>query len=235
MESLLSITQGLIERTYGTVTGVDDISRFVIGDRGYRRLATRHSIVRGVEEPGQGGVAEPGSDPLPQVLIRSLDRGAALAVYFPDEMIARLERHPPTQTLHAGNVDDFAAFVEEIDHFLVIAHGLSQDREITLLELEIRANISKELVLKHFIGRLSGQVRLDPAQRQWVRFHLFEKHCYIEDDDRVRSRYEEARRHAVRILDRLAELPAPARVRALRRWNALPAPLKMRQGLDGLV
>ena len=235
MASLLSVTQGLIERTYATATGIDNIASFVIGDRGYRQLVARHTVVRSVEAPDVDVPPDPGEEPAPQVLIRPLESGAALAVYFPDDMISRLERQPPTQTLHAGNVDDFAAFVEEIDHFVLVAHGLAENREITLLEMEIRANISKDLVVKHFLGRLSGRARLDPDQRRWVRFHLFDKHRYDDDDDEVRGRYEEARRRAIHILERLSELPRRLRVSVLRRWNALPAPLKLRQGLAGLV
>ena len=108
MESLLSITQGLIERTYATATGIDDIAPFVIGDRGYQQLVARHTVVRSIENPDVDVPLDQGDEPAPQVLIRPLDDGAALAVYFPDEMISRLECQPPTQTLHAGNVDDFA-------------------------------------------------------------------------------------------------------------------------------
>ncbi|MFQ5718691.1 MAG: hypothetical protein ACE5IK_04000 [Acidobacteriota bacterium] len=235
MESLLAVTQGLIERTYGTLTGVDDIAPFVVGDQGYRRLADRHEIVRAVEHlsraPGPVARELPG----PSVLIRSIEDGTAVAVYFPDALISRLESDPPTRGVGPANVDDFAAFIEEIDHFIMIVHGLAHHREMSLLELEIRANITKTLVVNHFVGRLSGRRSLDAEQRRWIRYHLLDKHQFDEPDEAVRRRYEDARRHAVRVLDGLMGLDPAALIDVLRRWNALPAPLKLRHGLDGLL
>jgi hypothetical protein len=227
--SLLAATQGLIERTYRTASGVEDAGRFVVGDHGYRRLARRHDIVRVVDAPGEA----PGPDALspagPRVLVRRVGRGTALTIYFPDALIRHLESLPPTQVLDHRNVDEFAGFVEEVDHFVVLAHGFNHQRTMNLLELEIRANVSKALVLSHFLGRLAGLPRLRPAQRVWLRYHLFEKPCYCREEEGVRDRYEEARRFALRLLDRLEGMTAPGRIRELRRWNALPAPVKLRE------
>jgi hypothetical protein len=227
--SLLAATQGLIERTYRTASGVEDAGRFVVGDHGYRRLARRHEIVRVLDVPWKAPLGDPSSPVGPRVLVRRLDRGTALTIYFPDALIRHLESLPPTRVLDDRNVDEFAVFVEEVDHFVVLSHGFSHQRAMNLLELEIRANVSKALVLSHFLGRLAGRPRLHPGQRVWVRYHLFEKPCYCREEDGVRERYEEARRLAVRLLDRLEGMTAAHRIRELRRWNALPAPLKLRE------
>jgi hypothetical protein len=228
--SLLVATQGLLERTYDAGAGVEDLGRFIIGDQGYRRLSRRHAVSEVVGEPWHVQVGASGGQDRPRVLVRRRRQGgAALCIYFPDDLIARLESRPPAAVLDEQNVDDFADFVEEIDHFLVLYNGLKDGHELHLLALETRANVSKALVISHFLGRLAGNGRLDATQRRWVRYHLFNKKRYTDPDPRLRRRYRDARRFAVRLLDRLESLPARARVRELRRWNSLTSQTKVRE------
>lgn len=233
--SLLAATQGLLERTYAARTGVRDLGRFIIGDEGYRRLSRRHTIEEVVTDRWAVEVGAAGEMTRPRVLVRRRrDGGAALSIYFPDDLIARLEARPPAAVLDEGNVDDFADFVEEIDHFLVLYGGLTGGREMQLLALETRANVSKALVISHFLGRLGGRRRLKESERRWVRYHLFDKKRFTDADSRVRRRYRDARRFAVRLLDRLERLPPRSRIRELRRWNAQTAPAMVRElaGVD---
>jgi hypothetical protein len=227
--TLLAATQGLLERTYATPSGVDDLGRFVIGDMGYRRLLRDHDPIQVVNSGIRVNVPNHGMGDSPRVLVRPQRRGMVLSIYFPDALIARLETRPPLAVLDDGNVDDFADFVEEIDHFLVLYDGLCRGRETHLLALETRANVSKALVVSHFLGRLSGRRRLSPDQRQWVHYHLFGKKRFNDPDPVVRGRYREARRFALRLIERLEGLSAHRRIRELRRWNNLPAQAKMRE------
>ncbi|MFQ5767152.1 MAG: hypothetical protein ACE5ID_04125 [Acidobacteriota bacterium] len=228
--SLLAATHGLIERTYGARSGVSDLAPFIIGDGGYRRFFLGDSVVGRLG--GETAEEAPRVPAGPRVLVRDLPGGpTALAIYFPDALIKHLEEAPPTLGLDGDNVDDFASFVEEIDHFIVLAHGIRTGKSLNLLALETRANISKALVLFHFIGRLSGRTRLLREERLWTRHHLFEKVVFIEGDPLVRRRYEEARRLAVRLLDRLEQLPLSRRLKELRRWNQL-SPQQMLLDLD---
>jgi hypothetical protein len=226
--SLLAATQGLIARTYHSRPALHDAAPFVLGDEGYRRLARRHRIVHALDAPEQA----PGEDPVaagPRVLVRKLRGGTALAIYLPDALVARLEARPPSLILDDGNVDDFAAFVEEVDHFVALSQRLGSGRALHLLELELRANVSKVLVLSHFLGRLAGRPVLRAGERLWLRYHLFEKPRFCDANTAVRQRYEDARRFAVRFLNRLEDLPAQHRVAELRRWDALPGPEKVRE------
>jgi len=227
--TLLTTTQGLLERTYATASGIDDLGRFIIGDLGYRRFLRRHEPLQVVTAGVFVPVPAWGMGDTPRVLVRPQAHGTALSIYFPDALIARLETRPPLAVLDDGNVDDFAAFIEEIDHFLMLVDGLSRGRDLHLLALETRANVSKALVVSHFLGRLAGRRRLLPDQRRWVRYHLFGKKRFSDSDPLVRRRYADARRFALRLLARLEGLPAHRRIRELRRWNSLPAPLQVRE------
>ncbi len=221
--SLLEIVRGLLERTYRLRTGGLDLARFVIGDEGYREIyGTRREVRRVATATGEGA----------RTLVRESADGVLARLYYPDALIDRLERHPPQRGLGEENVDGFAVLVEELDHLLCIADGAVQGRSLTLFELELHANVSKYLVLARFLAGEAGRLRT--PERSWLRFHLFEKIRYRDGDPVVRERYREAARWAVRMLDAMASLPAPARVETLRTFHDLGAAGKLRL-IDGLA
>jgi hypothetical protein len=200
--------QGLLERTYGMRTGLD-AARFVIGDLGYR---TFYVEVR-------SGGPEKGA----RTLVRETDEGVRAAIYYPDGMIAALEAHPPDRGLGEANVDAFAALVEELDHLLCIAEAAARGRPVSLLELELHADVSKALVLARFLGQ--GRP-LDGARRTWLRYHLFHKGEWVGETPAERERYHEAARLALRFLDMLDGRPLAARLAALRAFHAASGPGK---------
>jgi hypothetical protein len=197
--------QGLLERTYGMTTGVDAAS-FVIGDLGYRRFFV---------EVRSGG-PERGA----RTLVRETDEGVRAAIYFPDGMIERLEAHPPQRGVGEWNVDAFAALIEEVDHLLCIAEAAHRGRPVSLLELELHADVSKALVLARFLAGSSGRP-LDAGRRTWLRFHLFHKGEWAGEDPAERARYHEAARLALRFLDGLERCPPHARLQVLRDFHAV--------------
>jgi hypothetical protein len=202
--SLLQGVQGLLERTYGMRTGLD-AAHFVIGDRGYRRYSVE--IRSGAPEQGA------------RTLVRETAEGLRAAIYFPDRMIARLEAHPPQHGLGESNVDAFAALVEELDHLLCIAEAARHLRPVSLLELELHADVSKALVLARFLAG-SEPRPLDAGRRTWLRYHLFHKGEWAGETETERARYREAARLALRFLDVLEPLGAAARVKVLRDFHA---------------
>jgi hypothetical protein len=195
-------------------TGLD-AARFVIGDRGYRRF-----FLDAAREVRSGG-REAGA----RTLVRETEQGLRAAIYFPDGMIARLEAHPPQRGLGETNVDAFAALVEELDHLLCIAEAACSGRPVSLLELELHADVSKALVLARFLTGRSPRP-LDAARRTWLRYHLFHKGEWGGEDEGERTRYREAARWALRFLDALEGRPPAARLDALRRFHAATGPGK---------
>ena len=221
--SLLERLQGLLERTYGMTTGPLDVARFVIGDAGYRE------IYGGDAPPGSLGSA---SGQGARTMIRETRDGLRACIYYPDELIRRLEDHPPHRAVSEHNVDAFATLVEELDHLLCIADRAATDRSLSLFELELHANVSKYLVLARFIA--GRRPALTGEKRTWLRFHLFEKLRFCDEDALVRARYRDAARWAVRFLDALRDIePAPG-VEALRRFHAETASGKL-QLIDRLA
>jgi hypothetical protein len=214
--SLLETVRGLLERTYRMETDLGDLGTFVIGDEGYRRFyAGKQLHYRAASTPGLGA----------QLLVRELGSELLVCIYFPDDLIRRLESHPPQRGLDESNIDAFSIFVEEIDHFLLLAERAALGRSLTLFEMELHANVSKYLVLSRFLA--GAQQVLDPLRRIWLRHHLFEKGRFDEDDAGLRRRYSDARRWGVKFLDALLTRGAPERIDSLRRFHDADAREKL--------
>ena len=214
---LLEHVRRLLERTYGMDAGIDDLSRFVIGDRGLLELYQGRDD--GAEVVGAAAAAGP------RTLVRDTGIDVRVCVYYPDAMIDRLERNPPQRGLDDGNVDDFADLVEELDHLLLLGARVRTRRAVTLFELELHANVSKHLVLSRFLSGTRG--RLHDRHRIWLRHHLFLKHRFCDERLSVRRRYEDAARWAVRFLDRIARVRRERRLGVLREFHRASAPAKV--------
>jgi hypothetical protein len=202
---LLPILQALIERSYGLPRLVGDAGHFLIGDTGYRVL------YGGERMPDEGG-GWPA-----RLLVRSGDRGLRAALYYPDALVRHLERHDPRLGIGDENIDAFAALVEELDHLLMLASRVAVGRGVRLLELEHHANVTKYLLVMHFLGRLTGRRRVSEFHRMWARHHLFEKYAGGPGEDAVR--YIEAARLAGRYVRILDGLPVTTRRAELLRFH----------------
>ena len=204
--SLLEQLRGLIERTYGFESGIDDLGRFVVGNAGYRRFyAGREAYTRVDSAMKQA-----------RTLVREVPGALRACIYYPDELIDALERQPPQRGLFDCNVDAFSTLVEELDHLLLLVWRKRQGRPVSLFELELQANVTKHLVLAYFLA--AGRPRLEPHQRAWLRHHLFEKGTFVDEDPEIAERYRQAARSAVKFLDRLPAKPRK-RLVALRRFH----------------
>ena len=212
--SLLDALCALLRRTYALSAPMLPIGCYVIGDRGLRALY-----------PNGETCARSSSGDGARLLVRESSSGLRACIYYPDAMIQRLEEKPPQHGIDEDNVEAFAVLVEELDHFLVAAERAHAGRSVSLLELEIQANVSKDLVLSRF---LSGRGRrLSPARRAWLRHHLFHGRSYSDVDPEVRVRYERASRLALRFLGTLVGLPARERLERLRRFHRAPLAEKL--------
>ncbi len=204
--SLLEQLRGLIERTYGFESGLDDLGRFVVGNAGYRRFyGGREALTRIDSETTHA-----------RTLVREAPGALRACIYYPDELIEVLERHPPQRGLAEENVDAFSTLVEELDHLLLIVWRKRQGRPVSLFELELQANVTKHLVLAHFLA--AGRKRLAPQERIWLRLHLFEKGVYVDDDPDVAERYRQAARSAIQFIDGLPRA-VRRRLTLLRRFH----------------
>lgn len=78
-----------------------------------------------------------------QVLVEECDGEAAIGVFVDAGVLRRLERSNPMGSLHGGNLADMLTALEGVSHFMYLAWNASHDRGVSLLELELQAEVDK--------------------------------------------------------------------------------------------
>jgi hypothetical protein len=156
---LLSRLQSLIAGIYD-VSVAHDVYDFLVTDRTRLPPAAR------------GGTAEE-----ELIVAQPADGGdeVALSLYLDPALLNRLAREDPLVRLHAGNVADWWTALEGVSHFLYLAWNAGHDRPVSVLELEMQAEVDKyvasywllrQQLPEHFPAELRrllfARTRIDP-------------------------------------------------------------------------
>ncbi len=154
----------------------------------------------------------PGTDE--QLLIAMTEDGMELGLYLDASVLERLGRRCPLVALDDSNLGDYCTAVEGVSHFHYVTWSTGCDRRVSLLELELQAEVDKyasalSLLLAQREGRFPGEL----FQRLFEGCRLLPHLTAAE-----RERYSEAHRCAARFCQRLE-------ARYLRRRQARPAAL----------
>jgi hypothetical protein len=67
----------------------------------------------------------------------------AMSLYLDPELLQRLDRADPMERLHDGNVQDYWTALEGVSHFVYLAWNAGHDKPVSLLELEMQAEVDK--------------------------------------------------------------------------------------------
>ncbi|MGH8133387.1 MAG: hypothetical protein ACRETG_04465 [Steroidobacteraceae bacterium] len=122
-----------------------------------------------------------------------------LSLYLDPALLARLACADPLVRLHAGNVADYWTALEGVSHFLYLAWNAGHDKPVSLLELEMQAEVDK-YIASYWIMRRQYP-RHFPAELRRV---LFERTRIDPRLAQGRQRlYGEASRYAERFCRRL--------------------------------
>lgn len=78
-----------------------------------------------------------------RLLVRHDGDEVSLALYLDDALLERLRERNPLDALDDDDLEDFWTAVEGISHFNYVVHNASARREVTLLELELQAEVDK--------------------------------------------------------------------------------------------
>jgi hypothetical protein len=150
-----------------------------------------------------------------QVLVMDEGDEAAVGLFLDPGLLARLAAANPIEALHSGNVADYWTALEGVSHFICLAFNAAHDRSVSLLELELQAEIDK-YVSSWWLLREQDPERY-PAELHRL---LFER---TRIDERLAGGradlYREANQNAARFCRRLERLLLAETVR--RRSEAL--------------
>jgi hypothetical protein len=205
-----------LQSLLATLYGIDidaDVRDFLITDAGALRPLGDPATARDVEE---------------KLLIEEADGELGLALYLDRMLLERLDALDPRQCLCSCNLGDFCTVVEGVSHFNYVAWNAALDKPVTLLELEMQAEIDKYVSARVLLGR---QVGGDIGHQLHAR--LFDSPGFdtsMEAGDL--GRYQDACRLASGYCHSLesrfpAGLPGPDMLRELRAFFRWPQPAKV--------
>jgi len=182
---ILGRMQSMLARLYDAPVA-HDVEDYLVTDR-----ATLHALI--------GPQADAASDE--QVIV--VDEGSEVRVglFLDQQVIDRLDRHDPTTRLDDGNLADYCTALEGVSHFHYLAWSVARDREVSLLELELQADVDKYASALTLMTQQRGGSFPGALHEQ-----LFHRVSYLPQlGEESRRRYEEANRHAARFCRSLEE------------------------------
>ena len=180
---MLSQLQAHLKDMYRVDPGYD-VNDFLITDPLIARILGAESLIPDTEE---------------SVLLQEDEDGLALSVFLDDAVLSRLKDANPFQKLHANQLNDLWTVLEGISHFNYIAWRARKNHRVSLLELEMQAEVDKFvstflLALDQEDGEIA--VRLHGWLFDNVRFNPA-----LNEDQR--ERYNTANNYAARFCDGL--------------------------------
>jgi hypothetical protein len=110
------------------------------------------------------------SHPTDEQLLVACGAGGEVGVslYLDGDVLERLRRADPLESLNQGNVADYWTALEGVSHFVYLAWNCGHDKPVTLHELELQAEIDK-YVASYFLLKRQFPDRF-PAELMRVLF-----------------------------------------------------------------
>ena len=139
-----------------------------------------------------------------KLLIAETDGEAEVSLYLERRVLERLARSDPLAKLDADNLEDFWTAFEGVSHFTYYAWNAQLEKSVTLLEMELQAEVDK------YVATTLLLLRQGQRQPRGLHHWLFEMPRLDErlDGDEL-DRYRRANRYAGKYCRKLA--PAIAR------------------------
>ncbi len=153
-----------------------------------------------------------------------------LALYLDPEVMSRLREDDPTLRLHHGNIADFCTALEGVSHFLYLTWNAEYERGVSLLELEMQAEVDKYVSMALLFGS-QGDGKVPSQLYTW----LFDNPVFDDslDEDSLK-RYRDANYYASRYCSKIEshyfrERRAGNLMNELRRFYRLPQHHKIKR------
>ena len=160
----------------------------------YDFLITDQKLADAISPPGCSANDE-------RLLVSQSREHLDISVYVDGSTLAHLANDDPLEILHDGNLNAFMLAIEGVSHFQYLCWNAGFDKSVTLLELELQAEVDKYVTA---IRLLSAQGNVADASA--VHTHLFDKVSYRSDlAPEERARYCDANHYAAKYCRLLSE------------------------------
>lgn len=177
--------QSMLERLYDASVGLD-VQDYLLTDR--------HAVADWAGAPAAAARDE-------QLLLHESDDGLRLGLYVDETVLERLADSDPHTSLNDGNLADFCTALEGVSHFMYVTFCALRARCVSLLELELQAEVDKYATALVLMTEQS-QGRF-PAG---LHHRLFHHVSFLPDlEPEELRRYHNANRWAARFCRRLEE------------------------------
>lgn len=153
-----------------------------------------------------------------------------LALYLDPGIMERLRQDDPTRRLHDGNIADFCTVLEGVSHFLYLTWNAGYERGVSLLELEMQAEVDKYVSTAMLFGSQD-----DGKVPQQLFAWLFEDPVFDDSlDEESLKRYRDANYYAGRYCSKIEshyfrQRRAGNLMNELRRFYRLPQHHKIKR------
>ena len=157
-----------------------------------------------------------------------------IGLYLDQAVVDALACDNPLEHLHVGNLETFCTALEGVSHFLYLLWNAGYERPVSLMELELQAEVDKYITASFLFANQSGRVPSELGRRMF---------CDQSYDDalsaRSRERYEAANYYAGRYCQQieshyLRDRSKGGLVNELRRFYRLTRQQKLRHIEAGL-
>lgn len=198
----------LLQQQLTDINGIEsghDIRDFLITDRAIADALGQGSLLTTTDET---------------VLVTEDEDGLALSVFLDKAILDRLDSANPMTRLRADQLSDLWTVIEGVSHFNYLAWCAGRDRSVTLLELEMQAEVDK------FVASLSlvvaqGKQELLTKLHSWLFESVsFNSELTGEQHERYRAANEYAGRFCHGLREPLID-GSPDAVTELRQFSRL--------------
>jgi hypothetical protein len=175
---MLEKLQQQLNEIYRTDAGVD-VREFLITDEAVAQCLSNNTMLEGVGET---------------LLLKEEADGLAMSLYLERGVLDRLESSDAINDLQTNQLDDLCKVIEGLSHFNYMVWKAGQDRTVSLLELELQAEIDKFVSTMQLARDQGDSDLLNGLYRR-----LFDRVTFRENlDEEQQERYRSANEYAAR-------------------------------------
>lgn len=147
-----------------------------------------------------------------KLLIVEEEGEASISLYVDEQVIERLRKNNPARQLRRDNLQDFWTALEGVSHFLYYVWNAALEKSVTLMEMELQAEVDKFVGTALLLRRQGG--RLPPnLHRCLFDTPSFDDRLNTEELVRYRSANRYAGKYCMKLAPRLATSPGPDALR----------------------
>lgn len=136
-----------------------------------------------------------------KLLVHQDEDGLNLSLYLDQEIVRRLADRAFMDQMDHGDIQEFCLALEGISHFVYLIWNATHERAVTLMEMELQAEVDKFVMLTEYLKQYSSKL-----PRGQLGYLLFQSVLYHHDlSAEEQKRYRMANNYAQRFCQRLED------------------------------